>query len=219
MVICEISIFMNEIAKDYLYTFQIDDINNQILYNSCCEIDKWLRKILPPIPEDNAYGNFTSYHHTKYNLFSFACPELHKLYYQLSKNLKLIVDPSTQYYIRCWVNLFSPGKNIDWHQHWPSEHKTWHGFYCVNTEGNCKSYTDYRIPEHPEIRVTSNDGLLVIGKSNGDLHRSSPWEDHNKYRITIAFDLIPWQALRHSTKSDKSFDNYLINNFIPLLQI
>jgi hypothetical protein len=205
---------MKEAIADYLWTEQLTDIDNDKLYNTCIEVDKRLRIELPPAPE-NGYGCFTSYHHKSYNLFTFACPELHKLYAHMIRNFSPLLAPEKKYYIRCWVNLFEPGMNIDWHSHWSSEYKAWHGFYCVNTEGESRSYTDYMVPGHNITRVMSKNGLLVFGKSDGDEHRSSPWETSKKYRMTIAFDVIPLESIRPGLE----FDNYLVHNYIPLAKL
>jgi hypothetical protein len=202
---------MREIVKDYLWFYKLDDIDNAKLYDTCVAIDKKLRTVFPPVPDDNFYGCFTSYYHSSYNLFTFTSPELHKLYKNLVKNVLPHVDQNTQYYIRCWVNLFEPGMNIDWHGHWRPECKAYHGFYCVNTEGVNDSYTDYRIPGQQEIRVMSEDGLLVFGKSDDDRHRSSPWENSGKCRMTIAFDVIPIEAL-----NSIDYTEHLLHNYIPL---
>ena len=205
---------MREIVKDYLWFQRIDSIDNSKLYDTCANIDKKLRTVFPPVPDDNFYGCFTSYYHTSYNLFTFACPELHKLYTNLVRYISPVIDQNTQYYIRSWVNLFEPGMNIDWHGHWEPQLKTYHGFYCVNTEGPVDSYTDYRIPGQPELRVMSEDGLLVFGKSEDDRHRSSPWENTGKCRMTIAFDIIPVEALKVG-----DYGQYLLHDYLPFIQL
>jgi hypothetical protein len=118
------------------------------------------------------------------------------------KHLPDVLLKEKTYYMRCWVNLFDKGKNIDWHSHWQPHFKTYHGFYCVNTEGEHPSHTDYKIPNVADIiTIPSYDGLCVIGKSEGDGHRSSEWLNDGKYRVTIAFDIIPVELL----KSDEKF--------------
>ena len=207
---------MKEIVPNYLWIDKFTDIDNEKLYQTCLSVDSRLRKEFPPIDEANAYGCFTSYYHYKYNLLTFACTELHKLYGYLLTRLCPHLDQNTQYYVRCWANLFDKDANIDWHSHWPSEAKAYHGFYCVNTEGESESYTDYRIPgSMKEIRIMSEDGLLVFGKSDGDEHRSSPWENIGKYRITIAFDIIPFESLGVVP----NYDPYLIHDYIPLSKV
>jgi hypothetical protein len=162
------------------------------------------------VPKDNKYGCFTTYYHKEYNMFSFPCTELHKLYLNMCNSFKSILRPGEQYYINCWTNLFDKEKNIEWHAHWPAEYKAYHGFYCVNTEGENESYTDYKIPNQKNIyRVKSLNGLCVIGKSEGDEHRSSPWLNDGKYRVTIAFDIIPISSIKNKDEFP--------NNFVPLV--
>ena len=164
-------VFQNEVVKDYLWTMKFDDINNKKLYDTCCTVEHELKKYLPPPPDDNGYGCMTSYYYKKYNLFQFPCPELHKLYSNMARQFKPLLGEG-QWYLRTWVNLFASGKNIAWHKHWEPEYKTYHGFYCVNTEGIVPSYTEYQIPKVDKIvTVPSSDSLCVIGKSGDDLHR------------------------------------------------
>ena len=209
---------MKEIVKDYLWTFDFEGIDNTKLYNTCIQVEDALKQFYPPIPEKNIYNCFTSYYHQQYNLFNFPCPELNKLYKNMIKNFHNVLLKDKQYYMRCWVNLFDKGKNIDWHSHWQPHYKTYHGFYCVNTEGEHPSHTDYKIPNVPDIiTIPSSDGLCVIGKSEGDGHRSSEWLNDGKFRVTIAFDIIPVEVL----KSDDKFiylevNESLIHNFLPM---
>jgi hypothetical protein len=207
---------MKEIAPNYLWTHQVDNIDNEKLYQTCLSIENRLKKEFPPINNFNQYGSFAAYYHRKYNLLTFSCTELHKLYSNIVTKLSIHLDQNTNYYIRCWANLFDIKQNINWHSHWASECKAYHGFYCVNTEGEHMSYTDYRVPgiQH-EIRVASKDGLLVFGKSDGDRHRSSPWLNTDKFRVTIAFDIAPIDSLVTGT----NYDDYLLNNYIPLLKV
>ena len=199
---------MKVIVDDYLWTFKFDDIDNQKLYDTCLMVEQALLSFLPY--EEGDYGCPTSYYHRAYNLFSFPCPELHKLHSNLSRSLSNILDD--QFYLRCWVNLFKTNKNIGWHSHFEPEFNAYHGFYCVNTEGDVPSYTEYDILGHPITKVDSEDGLLVIGKSAGDKHRSSEWQNSNKYRITIAFDAIPVSKLRPRV----DFNGLIMHNYIPL---
>jgi hypothetical protein len=46
------------------------------------------------------------------------------------------------------------------------------------------------------ITIPSYDGLCVIGKSEGDGHRSSEWLNDGKFRVTIAFDIIPVESFK-----------------------
>ena len=207
---------MKEVVEDYLWLWKFEDIDNETLYKTCTAVEDELRKHFPPIQDENVYGCFTSYYHQRYNLFAFPCKELQKLYTNLVTNFQEVLDPDTTYYVRCWANLFDKDMNIDWHSHWAPEYKTYHGFYCVNSEGEHPSHTDYDIPGQKDIiRVMSEDGLCVFGKSDGDGHRSSEWLNNDKYRVTIAFDIIPVEVLRKQEK----FTHNLIHNYIPLAKI
>jgi len=206
---------METIFKDYLWTFQFTDIDNNKLYQTCCRVEDHFQKNFPPPPEKNYYGCLATYYHKEYNLFSFPCSELSKLYKNMSIHFKKILRQNTKYYIRCWANIFKKNNNIDWHNHWDKQFKTYHGFYCVNTEGEYSSYTQYRIPYDNEniYKINSKDGLCVLGKSEGDLHRSSEWLNKEKHRITIAFDVIPLQVLRPK----EEFTHQLFHNYFPLI--
>jgi hypothetical protein len=209
---------MKEIVKDYLWTFDFHGIDNEKLYKTCIDVEEALKNFYPPIKENNKYNSFTGYYHQQYNLFNFPCPNLAKLYKNMINQFPQVIDTGKEYYVRCWVNLFEKGRNIDWHSHWNPRYKTYHGFYCVNTEGEHPSHTDYKIPNVSDIiTIPSHDGLCVIGKSEGDGHRSSKWLNDGKFRVTIAFDLIPVEVL----KSDEKFlylevNPTLIHNFIPM---
>jgi hypothetical protein len=113
--------------------------------------------------------------------------------------------------MQAWLNVYRTGEFIDWHSHWPAEFESWHGFYCVDVEPN--SSTTYRlfgkIPEKDDIVVTSQDNLLVISRSDGDYHRSSEWNNPDKPRITVAFDIIPMSKLYERR-------NYEKNHWIPI---
>lgn len=214
---------MKEVLQGYLWTFEFDDIDNDKLYTTCLNVEEDLKRLLPPIPTEshNGYGCFTSYYHKHYNLFSYPCSELNKLYTNLCKTLHTVMFSDKQYYMRSWVNLFDTKKNIDWHSHWKPEYQSYHGFYCVNTEGKNKSYTDYKIPNVADTyRIMSRDGRCVFGKSDGDQHRSSEWLNDDKYRVTIAFDIIPVGMLRTKEEFTHTLESEsYLHNFIPLAKL
>ena len=57
-----------------------------------------------------------------------------------------------------------------------------------------------------KIKKISEEGLIVFGKSDGDKHRSSPWRETKRHRITIAFDIIPIESIESKLQG---------NHFIP----
>ena len=195
---------------NYLYSFDIPSLDNKQLYKDCLVAEKYIKdnlsvKISPE--RVFAFGNYTSAAHTYYNLFTLTIPSLSKLYKELSYHISPLLDYDKTYYIRCWLNVFREKENIDWHSHFPPEDKAWHGFYCVNVKD---SYTSYAIPTSKRIiNIPSKEGRLVIGKSDGDQHKSSPWKGFKKPRITIAFDIFPVGNNYHDNKE------IILNHYIP----
>ena len=188
---------------DYLYSIQLNSIDNKKLVSFSLEVEKMLRKNLPVNTDPSWYGTFTTANHHAYNFLTFPNYEVGKLYQEILKNVSPLLE-DRPYMIKSWVNVFRKGEKVDWHNHWPADKKVWHGFYCVQVGD---SHTDYRIPKVPHItRVVSKEGLLVVGKSEDDQHRSSPWNENKRPRITIAFDIVPIDSI----------DNKLNpNHFIP----
>jgi hypothetical protein len=145
--------------------------------------------------------------YSHYNLLLYPLDGFHELYNEISLLFwKVNQNPvKDKYYIQCWLNYFKKGEYIDWHGHWESNMNSWHGFYCVDTES---SFTSYKIPNCNDILdVKNKDNLLVISKSDGDLHKSSEWLFEDRPRITIAFDILP--------KNEIIFDEW-INHWIPI---
>jgi hypothetical protein len=184
---------MQTIVNDYLYGFQLDNIDNEALFDKCLVVEDIIIQTTPPA-EKGWYGNLTSAKNQSYNLFTFPVKELHQLYEAMVKNISPLLDKDTSYVLKSWMNVYRKGDKVSWHAHWPPECKVWHGFYCVNV-GENESATNYKIPGIKEIvNVPSVNGLLVVGKSDDDRHTSTEWQG-DKPRITLAFDIIPmWAA-------------------------
>lgn len=140
-----------------------------------------------------------------YNLLLYPLPGFNKLYFAIQKFFYELQPQEDEYYIQCWLNFYEKGDNINWHKHWPPEAKGWHGFFCVSTPGS--SGTEYKLPGDDNIYyIESKENLLVLGRSDGDLHRSTECQT-NEPRITIAFDIIPRSSLR---------PDGLLNHWIPI---
>tara|TARA_R100001086_G_scaffold222166_1_gene139575 strand:- start:185 stop:778 length:594 start_codon:yes stop_codon:yes gene_type:complete len=189
--------------KDYLYSMATDSIDNKKLAKYCMEVEQMLHGDLPKLKEPHEYGAFTTSHHGMYNFLTLPNKEVNKLYYEILKQTFSLLEKKP-YMIKSWLNVFYKGEHLKWHNHWAPEYKVWHGFYCVHVD---KSHTDYKIPNvNNIIRIPSTNGLLVIGKSDGDKHCSSPWNETKRPRITIAFDIVPTESIDTKLK---------INHFIP----
>lgn len=141
---------------------------------------------------------------SRYNLLMYPFPIIHDLYFDISNAFHLAYKSqynrkaNERFFIQCWLNYYKKGEYIDWHGHQPKEYGAWHGFFCVDVEPG--SYTSYKWPTDPTrtdlvLDVQSKNGLIVMGLSNGDMHRSSEWNFEDKPRITIAFDIIPANAI------------------------
>ena len=173
---------------DYLYTKQLNlnlvDIRKSV-------------EILYGIIMQN-FGHLEGAHRDKhlqttsrynyYNCFMYPTPGIYEIYKEVQNLYRDVEKNKEPAFIQCWLNIFWKGDFIDWHGHSNPGLGIWHGLYCVNTED---SHTSYRIKDLGlEFDVPSQDNLLVLGKSEGDEHRSSEWQKESP-RITIAFDIVP----------------------------
>jgi len=192
-----------EHSKDYLYSFSLSSIDNNELVDYSLKVEALLKRNLKRLDSTDWYGTFTTANHDKYNFLTFPNKQVSKLYREIYGNVSPLLDDKP-YMIKCWLNVFRKGEKVDWHNHWPAYKKVWHGFYCVQVG---ESFTEYRIPKVKDIvKVKSKEGLLVVGKSEDDQHRSSPWNEEQRPRITVAFDIVPIDSV----------DNELrVNHFIP----
>lgn len=128
---------------------------------------------------------------TRYNLFLYPLPQFHELFFEIKKYFYEIYPNNKQnYYIQSWLNVYKKGQNIDWHSHWDSEKQSYHGFYCVNIPE--KSSTLYQLRDSDDIiQIPSEENLLVLSPSDGDIHKSTEGSSIDEPRITIAFDILP----------------------------
>jgi hypothetical protein len=169
----------------------------------------------------------------QYNLLLYPFPIFHDLYFNISTAFHLSYkdlfkrNADEKHFMQCWLNYYKKGDFIDWHSHHKPSDRSWHGFLCVDTEPN--SYTSYRWPNNPAkkdftLDVPSKDGLIVMGTSNGDVHRSSEWQIEDRPRITIAFDIIPAEYILKSMSklpepkylNAMNESNYFVNHWVPI---
>lgn len=181
----------------------------------------------------NDQGIITTKLYSQYNLLLYPFPILHDLYFQISNAFHLAIDDyygrniKDRFFMQCWLNYYKKGEFIDWHGHQPENYLAWHGFVCVDTEPD--SYTSYRWPKDPTrkdltIDIPSKNGLIVMGISNGDIHKSSEWQFEDRPRITIAFDIVPaisfekhYAQFNEPRYLNAMRDNqYFVNHWIPI---
>lgn len=180
---------MNE---NYIKTYPLD-INLQDIRLSCDKLNHYIKDNLDQAGGAISTGPLTTQVFNHYNLLLFPYAGFHKLYREICRAFSLVCDNDDNYYIQCWLNYYTQGQFIDWHQHWGVQDKTWHGFVCIDCE---ESKTSYKFPNGYEIDIPSVDGSMVIGKSEGDIHRTYPWPHADRPRITIAFDCVPWDKIQ-----------------------
>ncbi len=176
---------ITELVPNFLYSTMCSNSNAE-LYQDLVWVEEQLKNKYGKQEINPTYGSYTTQNYAQYNLFSFHTVSTNNLLKTFKDNL-LPFLPEQNYVIQCWLNVFKRGSFIDWHTHWDSSAKAYHGYYCVNV-GN--SYTSYKIPPDIQYDVQNKNGLLVFGKSAGDQHKSSEWDD-DAPRITVAFDLLP----------------------------
>jgi hypothetical protein len=171
----------------------------------------------------------------EYNLLLYPFPIFHDLYFNISTAFHLCYrdlfkrNADEKHFMQCWLNYYRKGDFIDWHGHHPPTYRAWHGFMCVDTEPN--SYTSYRWPNSLSssrkdliLDIPSKNGLIVMGTSNGDLHKSSEWAIEDRPRITIAFDIVPATSLLSTVQKREEPKylnamreyNYFVNHWIPI---
>lgn len=145
---------------------------------------------------------------TSYNLMLYPLPGFHDLFNEIKETFHAVRNYNNisydKFYMQCWLNVYKAGQHLEWHDHWHPKFQAWHGFYCVNV-GDSK--TTYKLPNNEIVDIKSEENLLVLSKSDGDLHKSSEWQDLDNDRITIAFDIVPDHWIRWDSN---------VNHWIPI---
>ena len=177
---------------NYITTAKLN-LNTAKIKNSCYSLNniivKEFAKANYSYEDETGKAPITTKLHDQYNLFTYALEGFHPLYFKIQELFWQTNTARHEYYIQCWLNLYKQGNFVNWHDHYPSNLNAWHGFYCVDCE---PSKTSYRLPNIKDtIDINSENDLLVISKSDGDCHRTWPWQFPDRDRITIAFDIVP----------------------------
>lgn len=170
----------------------------------------------------------------QYNYFSSVYPAVFRLFREVRNMFYRCIEshPGEKFdhwFIHGWINYYQPGEYIDWHVHYPPYFQSWHGVYCLSVEPD--SNTQYRIPKSPgqilsvdshldeyrEVTVEGSNNLLFMSPSDGNLHRSSHWNQQHP-RITIAFDIIP-EIFKQDVGQESwiNIERLRTRHFIPLL--
>lgn len=198
-----------KVYKDYIIT---DKLNLDLveIKNSCYKmkgvIDTHFREKILTVDYTEDEGKsapLTTQGFEHYNLFMYGFEGFHSLYFEIQKLFRELNQDNEKYYIRCWLNIYEKGSFVDWHDHFPPRCNSWHGFFCVDCE---PSKTTYQLPDISEpVDIISENNLLVVSRSNGDRHRTWPWETADRDRITIAFDIVP-----------AAYTGEFLNHWVPI---
>lgn len=202
--------------KKGLYGVQLE-YDKEAFVETCMLINSHLNEMFSSNqlanPKKGPTEVISTLYFAEYNILTFTDPNWHNLYKKIQTHFHLCYELYHQrkvdkpHYIRSWLNVYEKGQYIDWHGHWDSEFNAWHGFFCVDVEPNSK--TSYMWKDDIQmIDVDSKNGLLVLGLSDNDQHKSSEWNQETP-RITIAFDILPFDSIM-STGFIK------LNHWIPI---
>lgn len=176
---------------NYLYTKTLS-LDIPSIKNSCMQMHEIILDNFAHMPGGYPQTDLRSTHvFNQYNLLMYPLDQFYELYFEIQKMYKEISQDDKQMYIQCWLNFYNKGQFIDWHGHWGSGAGSFHGFYCVDVEPN--SFTSYKFSidnEQKYVDVDSKNNLLVMGRTDGDQHKSSEWQQDYP-RITIAYDIVP----------------------------
>jgi hypothetical protein len=181
--------------ENYVYTTQLN-LNLPILVDSSYKLYDFVKHNFDGKPRGYVGGStITTELFNQYNALLYPLPQFHELYFGIREMFHTLNDnPNENFYMQCWLNYYRTGDFIDWHDHWKPEFRSWHGFYCVSGKG---SYTTYKLPpdHEKEVVIPTILNQIVLSKSDGDIHRSSEWNEDYP-RITIAFDIVPSTTIK-----------------------
>ena len=192
---------------DYLYTKKLD-LRTDIIMQSCRMMDDYLNEHFYDAPKSyvDASAPFSTKVYSTYNIFLYPLPGLYELFQEIKISYREFSENKAPAYVRGWLNVFNKGEMLDWHTHFNPQDQAWHGYYCVNVEPD--SMTQYKIPLTEQVvEIDSYNNLLVMGKSDRDMHKTSDWDNPDVPRVTIAFDILPLATV-------PAFNE--INHWIPL---
>lgn len=163
----------------------------------------------------NELNNASAKLNKKYNVFKFENDNIKKLYSELMLCVREACAyygfnfNEMDYYVRGWFNreiktdTFSHDPRTNnrlFHDHlggYPAP--DFHGYFCVNAE---PSITYYKIDKETVYENTNINNRLIVSE-NGYPHSRGDWNE-DKFRITIAYDIVPFQRLIEQGADKKS---------------
>ena len=214
-----------------LYTAKVD-LDLKVMRRTADEMYEIIKESFSSDKSDySGQSTLTTKLFSKYNFLMYPLPGIHELYWTIHQVFHSCLTDADgivneRYFMQCWLNYYQKGEYIDWHSHTPTDVGGWHGFYCLDVEPG--SYTSYKWPKNRKrkglvLDVKSENNLIVMGKSNDDQHRSSEWDFEDRPRITIAFDILPWESISgdaargHGSYLNAMNENkFFVNHWIPV---
>jgi hypothetical protein len=128
-----------------------------------------------------------------YNLLLYPRPQIHNLYHSIRSSFRQI-EPSGNWWIKTWANVFENRTHYDWHQHHThyletnSNYPSYHGIFCVAGTDTATTYRNFITQEQAHIHQTPGQ-LTFIANHPDWYHRTWPYK-HEETRITVAFNVI-----------------------------
>ena len=170
--------------------------NCEMLYNSCMQLSTEVNHRYSPWMDtwsddymQFANGSPSTKLYEAYNVFLCHLPGFSELFFEIINYFKTKESNYKNYAIAGWVNVYNQNGYLDWHKHGSDigEHDDrWHGYVCVNSEPSKTLYKD----ESGLVETINNKNGYITLSPAGLYHRTTPWTDTTKSRITIAFDVV-----------------------------
>lgn len=133
----------------------------------------------------------------EYNVFQFHIDGIRSLYNAVSEMVKEACEyyeidfKSQNFMMQGWFNINEAGNGkLDWHDHGPTGAPHFHGYYCVNAEPSVTHYVAF----DKQIENVNKNNRAIMSEM-GHPHAMGDWE-WNGPRITVAYDVIPFDALK-----------------------
>lgn len=128
-----------------------------------------------------------------YNLLLYPLPQIHTLYHSIRGSFRQI-NPSGNWWIKCWANVYTNSTHYDWHQHHThynqntADYPSYHGIFCVAGDDTATTYRN--IVSNTTVHIPQTPNQLTFIANHPDwYHRTWPYRGVNE-RVTIAFNII-----------------------------
>lgn len=168
-----------------------DDKTVQRLYDLCLSIEKDILSVARASSWLNIPGNETTARYASYNFLLVRDPIVKTVYDLIKESylemLQYLGRPRESMLIQCWVNIHRKHEALPKHAHpYPM-----HGHLTVNTDSTSTVYGD-----DDGVVIPNENGLLTLLGMPGVKHWATHYSSETGARVSIAFDLLPWNWVR-----------------------